>query len=213
MGNIARKARAEKTTQILSLWLGCEFQFLSRAFIKDELEKGSKHWSGKTVGRYLDRLVKENKFESEGGSRSKLYKPKQEYWDNTMQMIPINTNINEAEYLLFRDLAGKITATFNEAQSLGFQDNFESRDLIRGGGLRTADYNELNTLRRKLSRDIKTSLSKDYFDQDMESKDRYELLGDSIIRVVNDYMKLWAFIQKTNGARETFSGKFKRRIG
>jgi len=40
-----------------------------------------------------------------------------------------------------------------------------------------------------------------------------KLLRDSIIRVVNDYMKLWAFIQKTNGARETFSGKFKRRIG
>jgi len=213
MGNIARKARAEKITQLLSLWLGCEFQFLSREFIKDEMEKGNKHWSGKTVGRYLDRLVKENKFEFEGGPRSKSYKPKQEYWDNTMQMIPANTNINAAEYLLFRDLAGKVTATFNEAQSLGFQDNFRSKDLIRGGGLSSSNYNELNTLRRKLSRDIKASLSKDYFQENMESKAKYELLGDSIIRVVNDYMKLWTFIQKTNGARETFSGKFKRRIG
>ena len=90
-----------------------------------------------------------------------------------------------AENLLFRELAGKVTATFNEAQSLGFQDKYESREIIRSRGLSAHDFDALTALRRKLSRNIKSSLSKDYFREDMESKDRCELLADSIIRMVN----------------------------
>lgn len=212
MGKITRHARAEKTLELLTdNWLGCENFFISSNEIKGEMEKHG--WSRKTVGRYLERLVKEGKFEIKGGERSHSYRPKQAYWDNTMQMIPINTKINDAEYMLFRDLAGEITATFNEAQSLAFQDKYKHREIVRGSGLSKEDFDALNRLRRKLSRDIKSSLSRDYSRDDMDSKVKYEILGKNIERIIKDYMKLWLFIQKTHGARENFSGRFKRRIG
>lgn len=198
MGRVSTEDREANALKIASIWLSRDEDWLYYPEIKKEAAKMG--FYRKKVSRYLDWMTSDHKLDVEQeGPRTRKFRPTREYWEKYFKWIPITPKADDAEYLFFIELAGKITAKFDDTCSGAVKEvPGEARGMSR------KDLNKLNALIAKLVRTIREDLSQDYFSKNNKPA-VYGALRENVKNAVMAYMELRKFISTTKGAREEFS--------
>ena len=218
MGKISNEDRDVNDLKLIAIWqsdlLGVgkyegHFEDAGWKYFP-EIAKKASGFNKRTLSRYLNRLVAENKLEfKKEGRRTRRFRPEMGYWRKTFKWIRVDNLIDkemldaaDAEYLYFIELASNISDKFEYGRLFaGIQDTSKN---IYGTDMSRTKLNELNSKIANLVRLIRLDLSREYF-KDREPDATYALLRENVKRVVNAYTDLWLFLNETKGAREEFA--------
>ena len=200
---IKSEDREANALNLIHLWLSRDGNWVPYSEVRKIAEE--KGFNKRTLSRFLNWLVKENRLEvRRKGPRKREFKPTVEYWDKMFKWIPISPEANDAEYLFFTELASEITKKFDQAKLKVIEvrqksQNHEARGLTR------QQLNKLNDKIATLIRAIRLDLSREYFNEDVKTEAVYALLRGNVKRTVMAYLDLWLFLTETHGAREEFA--------
>jgi hypothetical protein len=214
MGKISNEDRDANALKLVSIWLDSSLGVSEDGGWKyySQIANEVPDFNKRTLSRYLNWLVKENRLEVEkDGPRTRRFRPSMSYWKKTFKWLRNDNVIDreqleaaDAEYLYFIELASQISGIFDKACLLNIAVEQKARKKD-AEGLSRRQLNELNAKISRLIRAIRLDLSREYFSQETKPEATYAMLRRNVRRAVLAYLDLWLFITKTYGARQEYA--------
>jgi predicted transcriptional regulator len=208
LGRVKKIDEGANALKLVSMWLGMNDRWLYAS----EIRKEAKHmgFDQRTVSRHLNRLVKEGILEPPvvEGPRTRKFRPTKKYWDDNFQWIPISPKANDAEHLVLSGFVSEITNKFVEISRHVIKDATQKSNI---GALSKTNRNKLDAKIARLISDMRLDIIRiahGYANRDAGQEATYELLRNSVLKIISDYLDLWGFVMTTKGA----SGEFNTRM-